>query len=896
MQNYEAMLRYMFQYKFSVAGAARLALNNIVFCSDRGYWQVGIILLILGFGGSVFGTLMRKEWVPFTYDQKHPGKRRVIEKKYGRSIFLAFGRWCNNMLKIMAFRSGTGSVSLAMDSDGNETSPQIWEFCFRNNGDAKWYKSTKLSKKQRKLKAFQSIDKIVVSEQEQCQIDHHLYMLPVTMLTCQDMDFSWVTLRKFSLTSTSSEATIKNAAPYVPPNDDVRPAYEIVLKYASMTNHLSDPEDAMSVDSSSVDEEMPIDATLVTKVIKSMRAGRTQESLDDTKKDAKRIMEATDTLSSSKLETMLIAMGMRHDRVSNKLTEDDKKKKLKLWARSITACASAEKYQFPYAKLLDAKDVQVMLETRAGDALAKGDPPGPVQNPKNTALRIEALQHIDNDPSFQQTANERDPAHNPLMHAVLAGIVKRGFLQPLDKNEKKEARLGHQNEPKYLAQYYEDSKKGRVPGIEICDIKRPGMAMQENRSYVRASADAIAIEHKRDDDDVDDDFDLMTSHPVECKCRAQLGWNGSLARAKSIQTKVARELGQSEEATIYGRGEAAYLKISSSQHKLIETLIPDKSERIQILHHAYTYSCNKTTFLVGGPEGNLLYGLIVTFEDELLNAYGDVLEFLYNSGLHLFYSHNTGDLPRDLIGNIILNDDTLKKKYTIDDLMTSALICRELLPGSSSKVQYPIPACDMLVPHEYALWNVSKGGSDTVTKYTWNCLTVLPIKTPQTVVVARYLAIYAVLYHRLLQAVTGTKKPNAETDTIQNVRERANQRLAFHKSLGILSNFHLLKSKISDESKDKGVVVKTDFPKTPAPRFNRRDKDTQLEVDHSILGESTGATPIGKGKGTGKAKKALESNENYVVIKQRNVNCTGVVGRIYVQNSDGTFQHDRGGR
>jgi hypothetical protein len=70
------------------------------------------------------------------------------------------------MLKIMAYRSGTGSVSLAMDSDGNESAPQLWEFCFKNNGDAKWYKSTELSQHERKLKAFHSIDRIVVSKQE----------------------------------------------------------------------------------------------------------------------------------------------------------------------------------------------------------------------------------------------------------------------------------------------------------------------------------------------------------------------------------------------------------------------------------------------------------------------------------------------------------------------------------------------------------------------------------------------------------------------------------------------------------------------------------------------------------------------------------------------------------
>mmetsp|Transcript_9565 Transcript_9565/g.19209 ORF Transcript_9565/g.19209 Transcript_9565/m.19209 type:complete len:431 (-) Transcript_9565:834-2126(-) len=430
------MLRYMFQYKFSVPGAAALALNDIIFCSDRGYWQVGLILLILGFGGSVFGTLMRKEWVPFTYDQRRPGKRLVIETKYGRNIFLAFGRWCRNMLKIMAFRSGTGGVSLAMNSDGDEKAPQIWEFCFKDNGDAKWYKSNQLTKQQRKLKAFQSIEGIVTIAKEQCDIDHHLYMLPVTMLTCQDMDFSWATLRKYSFTSSSSEAAIRKAAPHVPPDEGVRPAYEKVLKYASLSKHLSDSEDSMSVGSNSVDEgESSIDATLVTEVVKSMRAGRTQETLVDSKKAAERILKSIEQLTSANLSTMLMALGIRPDRVTNSLSEVEKKKKLKVWAKSITMCTSVENYKFPYQKILNAKDLEVMLVTRAGDALAKRELPGPVQNPTKADLRAEALQHIDNDHSFQQNANERDPTHNPLMNAVLTGIVKRGFLEPLSKDE-----------------------------------------------------------------------------------------------------------------------------------------------------------------------------------------------------------------------------------------------------------------------------------------------------------------------------------------------------------------------------------------------------------------------------------------------------------------------------
>ena len=111
-----------------------------------------------------------------------------------------------------------------------------------------------------------------------------------------------------------------------------------LLKYGSMTKHLSDPEDSLIVDSNSVDEEMPVDASLVVKAVRSMRAGRSQESLVATKKDAERILDAIETLSPSKLVTMLIALGMRHERATNELTEVEKKKKLKIWATSITTC------------------------------------------------------------------------------------------------------------------------------------------------------------------------------------------------------------------------------------------------------------------------------------------------------------------------------------------------------------------------------------------------------------------------------------------------------------------------------------------------------------------------------------------------------------------------------
>jgi hypothetical protein len=73
----------------------------------------------------------------------------------------------------------------------------------------------------------------------------------------------------------------------------------------------------------------------------------------------------------------------------------------------------------------------------------------------------------------------------------------------------------------------------------------------------------------------------------------------------------------------------------------------------------------------------------------------------------------------------------------------------------------------MGLPYEHSLWDGCKGGSDTVTRFAWNCISVLPIKAPQASVVARLFLVYSVAFHRARQVVTMTKPVNPSTDTVQ---------------------------------------------------------------------------------------------------------------------------------
>ena len=109
------------------------------------------------------------------------------------------------------------------------------------------------------------------------------------------------------------------------------------------------------------------------------------------------------------------------------------------------------------------------------------------------------------------------------------------------------------------------------------------------------------------------------------------------------------------------------------------------------------YDTNQTTFLVDDPEGKILYGLVVTFDQSLLESYGKVLEYLYQNGLKTFYEDKIEDLPLNYMESILLGDERLKKKYNLDNFMTSLLIWKKINPIDSnlSASKYPIPPCNM---------------------------------------------------------------------------------------------------------------------------------------------------------------------------------------------------------
>ena len=273
-------------------------------------------------------------------------------------------------------------------------------------------------------------------------------------------------------------------------------------------------------------------------------------------------------------------------------TLDKKKKKtlIQKWTKSIsnyTASEMTESYRFPCGAILSAKEIEIKVQDQVGvRALQTSFVPGPHKKPTLRDKRIETLQYLDEHP--EEVMIQQDSKSSELCDAIIAGATKKAFLKALEGNDKNATRLGHQNEPKYIKQFYLDSQEGLVPDVTLVDLMACGLAMKIDKPYVRCSADAIAVEEKQWEAlyfDGSDDEELK-SHPAECKCRSQGGYNGSLAKAKSIASTIAGLQGL-EGGARNSMENAVYHRISSNKRELMAMIIPHMSEQVQILHHAY---------------------------------------------------------------------------------------------------------------------------------------------------------------------------------------------------------------------------------------------------------------------------------------------------------------------
>ena len=137
-----------------------------------------------------------------------------------------------------------------------------------------------------------------------------------------------------------------------------------------------------------------------------------------------------------------------------------------------------------------------------------------------------------------------------------------------------------------------------------------------------------------------------------------------------------------------------------------------------------------------------------------------------------------------MAGDIIKKCIAKQKKVLVDygSFEHNYDFWKELMMSKSSPL--PLPPCKRIIPAQHSMWNLNKGGSDTMTKLMWKCKHEPPIINPQTRAIRQMFSIMMTRIHRCIQVYSSKHPDNYKS--LQAYRKAANERISFTKTM-----FHL---------------------------------------------------------------------------------------------------------
>ena len=212
-------------------------------------------------------------------------------------------------------------------------------------------------------------------------------------------------------------------------------------------------------------------------------------------------------------------------------------------------------------------------------------------------------------------------------------------------------------------------------------------------------------------------------------------------------------------------------------------------ECFQLLHHAFVFGESDVLLIVGTGK-QFRYVVRICFSQDLMNAYGRLVKKCFDSWFNPFYANSLDNFPFKRMEEALdIQNSSRKKKDAVDihSFLTHLKLWRCLNVNVASHISFPLPPMRMVIPFMNAMWNASKGPSDTMTKLLDSCEENLGIRSPQSVAVGRLLGLNGIAFHRCNQTVTA-KDPSCYK-SLDSYRDAANVRYSFQKSLIVLVRF-----------------------------------------------------------------------------------------------------------
>jgi hypothetical protein len=345
---------------------------------------------------------------------------------------------------------------------------------------------------------------------------------------------------------------------------------------------------------------------------------------------------------------------------------------------------------------------------------------------------------------------------------------------------------------------------------------------------------------------------------IECKCRAA---PGTAQRSRDEDFAHHGDGLLSRDTTI------AEVWFGSQDFK---QLVTKNDEAIQLAHHAYSYGFNTIALLIGDSK-KLRRAIFVRFSNEDLDLYGRVLKQVYIKSLEWIYCPDiaASSYDEDQIRGEL---SRLDANVTFEAYESQLALFRLVNLNPPADFTCPLPPVRRIIPITCAMWNVTKGGSDAISKLIWKVLYNIPkhLSSPQTVVVARMHLILVAVCHRLLQHGSA-KWDLSRYYSVQSYRNAANKRTeSFSRTLVRLKKWF-----VEQRERERGVGGAAPL-RNPAvvTRLTRAELDKENRRCDFINLSKTFATPS---KNRAFKKRGKEASAEVIeMVRRRTEKCTGI--------------------
>ncbi|CAB9497204.1 unknown protein [Seminavis robusta] len=754
---------------------------------DRGYTNASLLHNYFMKSGAKItaGTVRRQHCIPMTYCQKLlKGDKRIDIPKTGPKTFFTMETTSHGRkLYCFAFRSGTGGikpkdgVTLGISTEFGAV-PE-WELVLENPRDLQWYDgATPLSVEEKIRKCFNNLPRDSTDADSKKLSDEfvqRLRGLPVTALNTTQGTPEWFLLRRFSLTSSTTDRAIAvctGEEDWLEHPDSWKtikdclagiqePQEEPEVPILQLPPHVQEADEEKEEEKVE-QEEAKEEAKEEEPVAVAVEEVTLETLLSDATLAAKINNDEEDEVVMTVVEMQSVLRELGHDLSKAKdlvRKEAADRKTFEAW---LTVSHKLKKYWFK--KLSDLTRIAEGLEIDTTVALASRNKRDAIRKAINEHLLANPDAVIDVEEVVPRARQKADTSKLSDKLKLQHSVIRAGYLEPLSAVATKYTRRGHQLECHImrdcLKEHAVDATESPLKLTAACSAP---LVMSRSHNFARDSIDFIAM--------------VADGTLIGVEIKARLGKKKDQQETQHVD-QIRRLLGQDRTPR---QRRVKYFEVDASSAEYA-TMVGNKHEAVQVLHHAFVYGFDCILLLVGDTCGEVMYGVFITVSAALREAYGHVLSDIYNNTLSWIHDRNEETKPIDeqlkaVLDQIVVNAAAIDNHSFRMDLA--------LWRDVDRNIDKPIPRLARVIPLVFSFWNAIKGGSDATTNLLWHCNYSVPSKENQSIAVARMLSLSAVHVHRLLQLSTA-KEDLSFYPSLKRYRDSASERRPFKKSLNMM--------------------------------------------------------------------------------------------------------------